>query len=225
MPRPMDRDQRYHNYNHNEFRPIRQAFSSLCERRATEERPVQHPPVTDTSVLPSPDEQRVVLEHPRVPFRGQQKADFLAQKLSPICRGFRLKVALPSDPYWRAGFVLAPADYIREGSSDIEITQFFLFHLGRDNGGGPTEGNELHYRAYYNAAPVTQWIPFGNASAGLVVLDVQLGVGGGCRVASTDGTGFVYSTVILQDYVSYLYILAWADGRRPFRIPIALSVR
>jgi hypothetical protein len=53
MPRPVDREQRYHNYNHNEFRPIREAFSSLGEHRSTEEKPLQHSPVADTSV-PAP---------------------------------------------------------------------------------------------------------------------------------------------------------------------------
>ena len=223
MRRKLDPTERYRGYNQNEFRHIREAFSVLGKIAAIEGSPAKSPAMIDASIPSNSVEDNVVLEHPRTPFLGQQRADFFLKELSPGCRGFRLRLGVPRDSYWRAGFALAPNDYIREGRSDIDITQYFLFHIGRGNGSRLTENTELHYRAYYNRAPLTQWIPFGSSFSEDVSLHVELG-DGNCRVTSNfDGRGFIYSTVVDPNYVRWLYVLAWADGFAPFRVPITLN--
>jgi len=153
MPMPVRRDQRYRNYNEGEFRPIRNAFSIIALRGPTVESPTRQPVAEQSPMAWASTEHESTLERPRVPFRGHQMADFFLQEVAPRCRGFRLHITIPAESYWRAGFALSPDDYIREGRSDIEITQFFLFHLGRGHGADPYEyGATLSRVLQYSAS-------------------------------------------------------------------------
>ena len=58
------------------------------------------------------------LDFPRVPFKHGQRADFIRQVLPSRSNGLDLKITVPKETYWRAGFALAPDDYIHEGRSD-----------------------------------------------------------------------------------------------------------
>ena len=183
----------------------------------------QHLPVADPSISAHLRQTSVILERPRVPFRGGQGADFLLKELPRECHGFKMALTIPEQPYWRAGFVLAPDDYIREGRSDVEITQYFLFHVGRGSGKNPTERTELQYQAYYNRCPLTHPTSLGFEPVNVVEICVELGSEPVCRVA-VGSAGVRLAAAVDRTYLRYLYVLAWADGFAPFRIPVELSI-
>jgi hypothetical protein len=160
----------------------------------------------------------VLLDFPRVPFTQGQRADFILEELTSRSKGFDLKITLPQETYWRAGFALAPEDYIHEGRSDITITQYFLFHIGQGGHANPKQPTPLNYIAYHEgrsagAASFQSGSPIELAVR--FIKDRRLRVDFGNRH---------YEAELDQTYFRYLYILAWADQFGPFRIPVELTL-
>ena len=161
-----------------------------------------------------------ILERPRVPFKRGQNADFFAAENLHELQGFNLRITLPKEPYWRCGFVLAPESYIRNGRSDVTITQYFLFHVGQGESKAPQQPTGLRYQVYeqeITAGPR----PFSSDSP--VEVDVRVGMGSG-HVGIRFGAES-YGVDLDPRYFRNLYVLAWADNLLPFRVPIELTLR
>ena len=160
-----------------------------------------------------------LLHVPRVPFKHGQDADFIKEQIPHGSGGFRLKITVPQETYWRCGFVLAPEDYIREGRADVTIMQYFLFHVARGMHPNPKQPTGLSfwvYRQDLREGPQ----PFD--SEGPIEVDVAFGTGDG-HVAIGFGDKR-YETDLDPSYLRYLYILAWADMYPPFRVPVELTL-
>jgi hypothetical protein len=162
------------------------------------------------------------LERPTVPFSQGQDADFLREQIPRFAKGFKLGIDIPENPYWRAGFVLAPEDYIREGRSDIKIQEYFLFHVGRGGGGHPSDPDaKVRYMVYYRGQIVKHPTQF--ECSDRLELDVRFA--GDRRSISVSFADVRYETEVDQSYFRYLYVLAWADNIRSFRVPVRLELR
>lgn len=158
-----------------------------------------------------------LLDFPRVPFKQGQKADFIREKLLSRSKGFDLKITVPQETYWRAGFVLAPEDYIQEGRSDVSITQYFLFHIGQGGHVNPTQPTPLNYMAYHQGRRVES-SSFQSKSA--VELAVRFSTDH--RRLTVNFGDAHYETELDPTYFQYLYVLAWADQFGPFRVSVEL---
>ncbi|MBZ5673226.1 MAG: DUF4062 domain-containing protein [Acidobacteriia bacterium] len=163
---------------------------------------------------------KFLLRKKRVPFRELQDADYVERTISRTAAGFRLKIEIPKQPYWRAGFVLAPESYIRDGRTDTTITRYFLFHIGRGEPSDPKKKTGLHYQVYYKDQRITPRMPFESSNA--VELNVAFNSGG--RHITIDFAGVRYEQEIDPDYFRYLYALAWADWFDQFRVPVELKL-
>jgi hypothetical protein len=173
--------------------------------------------------LTLPLKRSALLDFPKVPFKGGQNADFIRQKLPPEATGFILNITMPEQVYWRCGFALSPEDYIHEGLTDIEITQYFLFHLGEGKATTPTTPpqktslacqvyratHSLRRMALESTSPVELRVKFGTRRRGLsICLRDQL----------------LIETAMEPSHFRYLYILAWADYYPPVRVPVDLEL-
>ena len=161
-----------------------------------------------------------LLQVSRVPFRDGQNADFIRKEISGESKGFKLKIAVPQEAYWRCGFVLAPEDYIREGRLDVTITQYFLFHIGQGDPRDPKQRTGLHFQVYRQDRSDGP-MPFRSESP--VDVDVRFGQDGD-HVAIEFGDKHL-EMELTPSYLRYLYILAWADRFPPFRVPVELTLR
>ena len=162
----------------------------------------------------------VLLDFPRVPFRHGQKADFIRVDLPSRSKGFDLKITVPPETYWRAGFALAPDDYIDEGRSDITITQYFLFHIGQGGHANPKQLTPLNYVAYYQDKP-TETVSFQSGSP----VELAVRFSADRRRLTVNFGDAHHETDLDPTYLRYLYVLAWADRFGPFRVPVQLRLR
>jgi len=124
---------------------------------------------------------------------------------------------VPQEAYWRAGFALAPDDYIHEGRSDVTIFQYFLFHIGQGGHVDPKRSTPLNYKAY-KEGHVGGAGPFQSRSP--VELTAHFSTDRR-RLTVAFGDGH-YETYLNPAYLRYLYVLAWADRFGPFRVPVEL---
>jgi hypothetical protein len=162
---------------------------------------------------------------PRVPFHGGQNADFAKVVIPTGAVGFSMKLTQMEDPYWRCGFVLAPVDYIHDGRSDIEITEYFLFHLfqGRPTGisSPPIETlpgfNAFHRRSQLVQAPA--WLAPSPGPKPRLEFDVQFSDGRKHVTINSNGR-LLLRAEIDSTYFANLYLVAWADYYPPVRVTI-----
>jgi len=164
--------------------------------------------------------EKIILQHEKVPFRQGQSADFFEKPISSNCKGFKIKINNPPEPYWRAGFALAPKGYLSVGRCDVTITRHFLFHVGRGSSAAPTVPTELHYQAYYEDRPITYTTPF--RASDPIEVDVRF-ARNRHRIKISMGDVLYQTDLDLTGFRS-LYILAWADQFGPFRIPVELTL-
>ena len=156
-----------------------------------------------------------VLQVPRVPFIGGQNADFVKVETSGL-NGFNLKITVPRETYWRCGFVLAPEDYVRDGRSDVTISQYFLFHVGRGDANSRKEVTELHYQVYRQ----DHSLEYGSFHSGVTIdvhvtfRDRHVDIAVGDKRCAAD---------LEPSYLRHLYVLSWADAFPPVRVPIELT--
>jgi hypothetical protein len=166
----------------------------------------------DTSTGDRRPAKSFFLQLRRVPFRAGQNADFIEERIPPASRGFKLKIALPQETYWRCGFVLAPENYIRDGRADVTISQYFLFHIGQGHIGkggyvDPQLPTGLHFRVYERDRSEGEH-PFHSESP--VNIDVKFGQDDGHVAVEFGGEHF--DANLTPTYLRYLYVLAWADS-------------
>jgi hypothetical protein len=162
--------------------------------------------------------QAFLLDVPRVPFMNRQNADFVHEQIPSNSKGFRLKIAVPKENYWRCGFVLAPEDYIQPGRTDIRITQYFLFHIGQGGSANPTEPTSLNSHAYFHNVS-EKHEPFLSDSPVEIVARFAPGHRG-ITVAFGDKQ---HEKHLDPRYLRHLYILAWADWISPFHVEVQLT--
>jgi hypothetical protein len=165
--------------------------------------------------------RQVVLCRERIPFLHGQRADFFKTELPQRCERFKLAVEEPHQPYWRAGFVLARTDDLKDARADLTITRDFLFHIGRGSSAAPTEYTKLHYQAYSKDQPLTHTTPF-RAPPGRVEIDVSINRDGH-RISVSLGDSRFEGEVDLTGH-RFLYVLAWADQFGPFKVPVELTL-
>lgn len=166
--------------------------------------------------LPSP--RSVLLNSPKVPFKGKQNADFVTEEIPRETKGFRLKVTVPHESYWRCGFVLAPEDYIHDGREDITITEHFLFQVGQGDR-DPNQPTGLRFQIYHHGNSPGA-LPFQSESP--VEVDVRFSLDRR-SVSILFGDKHLEET-LEPNYFRYLYILAWADQFLPFRVPVEIAL-
>jgi hypothetical protein len=170
-----------------------------------------------------PLKRSALLDFPKVPFRGGQNADFIRETLSRGANGFTLRITVPEQVYWRCGFVLSPEDYIREGRADIEIAQYFLFHIAQGKPttpASPPQRTGLGWQAYYhNHSPAST--PFESPSP--VELQVRFNLRRR-RLSICLRDQLLVERELEPSYFRYLYILAWADYYPPVRVPVDLAL-
>jgi hypothetical protein len=162
-----------------------------------------------------------VLEKPKVPFSQGQWADFLREEIPQGAKGFKLTIDIPKILYWRAGFVLAPEDYIRGSRADIRIQTYFLFHVGRGVSGNPSDPAEtFRYMAYYKEQVIKHPTQFECSDP--LELDVRFAPNRcGISVSFADVR---YETEVDRSYLRYVYLLAWADNIGSFRVPVRFEL-
>jgi len=179
------------------------------------------PDVTELQKIDSPANptRSFRLSTPRVPFSGRQGADYAKEILAPQTMGFTLKIEIPSQVYWRCGFVLAPEDYIRPGRRDVTITQYFLFHVSRGSPRTPSNQSEsLSFQVYRNDS-TTGAQSF--QSSNPIEINVRPGSDGLIHFAFGDQE---YADKVDPSYWRYLYVLAWADSFGPFDVSAELTL-
>jgi len=171
-----------------------------------------------------PVRRSVLLDYPRVPFRGGQNADFFKERLPRGARGFTLKITVPDQAYWRCGFVLSPEDYIHDGHADIEILRYFLFHFWQGKPTTPTtppQKTGLAWQAYDAGSSVGQATLQLSSSLGL-----RAEFGQRRRTLSVYvGEQLVLEREMERAHLKYLYVLAWADYYPAVRVPVDLEIR
>jgi hypothetical protein len=163
---------------------------------------------------------------PKVPFAGGQNADFLKVAVPPTAEGFGMKVTVPDQPYWRCGFVLAPEDYIHDGRGDIEITEYFLFHLFQGHPRGvastPLE-TQPAFNGYYRKSGLVRtptWLATSSGPA--VELDVRFAHDR--RSLSIDSNSqLLLRADVDPTYFTNLYLVAWADYYPAVVVTISLK--
>jgi hypothetical protein len=162
----------------------------------------------------------VLLDFPRVPFKHGQNADFISREIPRGSRGFKLKITVPGESYWRCGFVLAPEDYIREGRADVAITQYFLFHIYQGDPANPKQPTPLFYTVWHQGQR-------GGTASFQSESPVELAVrfAPDRRGLTADFGDAHYETDLDPTYFRYLYVLAWADPFGHFRVPVELRLR
>jgi len=166
---------------------------------------------------------QTMLNSPKVPFAARQQADFLRVAPPSGLRGFSVRIGVPKEPYWRAGFILAPVDYISEGNTSITPERYFQFHVGRgyklDNL-SYRESDSIFYTAYYQQNRLFPDREFEWRQSSLE-LDVSFR-SGGTKIA-IGFAGLTFEQDIDPSYSRNLYLLAWTDGIMPFRVPVELD--
>lgn len=165
----------------------------------------------------------LVLDGPTVPFKHGQNAYFYRQRLLKTTRGFAMKITLPSQPYWRCGFVLSPVDYIHEGARDIGIGQYFLFHVGQGLATSPTTPpipTGLNSQFYYRDRGETP-VPFEAPSP----VELRVRFDRRRQRVLIDVGGEHHVKPVTPSDLHYLYVLAWADYYPPCRIQLDLGLQ
>jgi len=166
-----------------------------------------------------PTKVSLVLGAPKVPFKHGQNADFFRKKLLKTTGGFVMRITVPTQTYWRCGFVLSQDDYIRENRSDIDITQRFLFHIGQGLPTIPPLATGLTSQFYSSNRGETP-IPVDSPSP----VEIRVRFNRRRRSVSIDVGGEHYVRTLAPSYLRFLYILAWADHLPPCRIPVDLEL-
>lgn len=184
-------------------------------------RQIDAPETADTSVL---DMREIVLEQSKVPFSAGQGADFVLID-SSSSTGFTLEIEIPEGaPYWRAGFVLAPEPYIKEGDAFRSIAEYFLFHVGRGNWDDPEHMEEKFlWLACLRGLRCRDLVMFSWDERNLVI-DVNFDRGVESR-AALEFANRKEQFVIDSNYFRHLYLLAWADGLSPFSVKMRLQLK
>lgn len=166
-----------------------------------------------------PKRVSLVLGAPKVPFKHGQNADFFRKKLLKTTGGFVMRITLPTQTYWRCGFVLSPDDYIRENRRDIDITQRFLFHIGQGLPTTPPVATGLTCQ-FYSINKGETPIPLDSTSP----VEIRVRFNRRSRRVSIDVGGEHHVRTLAPSYLRFLYILAWADHLPACRIPVDLEL-
>jgi hypothetical protein len=171
----------------------------------------------------SPLVQEVSLSRPRVPFANRQFADFYHFSIAGSS-GFKLRVSIPRElPYWRAGLILAPEDYIHENDSSRSIIEYFLFHIGRGAQKNPKEFFEaLQYVGYLKGKQVVAHSSQPEFSDATFEVRADL-----VRSEDTLSLHFldqVRQIMVPSDYLTHLYLVAWADRLATFEIDLVVEI-
>ena len=175
----------------------------------------------DAFALESP--QSFTLRMPRVPFRHGRNADFEKFIIPAKARGFTMEVTPPQQPYWRCGFVLAPEEYIRDGRTDVTISQYFLFHIGQGHIGPSGRFDAslptgLHFRTYYRDRG-DQERPFDSGS----LVRIHVGIDRSDENITVAFDGQKVCAILPPTYFRHLYILAWADTEPACQVTVGLN--
>lgn len=213
--------------------PLRDRTDDLvCEIQAAKVRLTQLPRYFPPSFKTT---EVITLEKPRVLFSAGQQADFQLFDVSASA-GFEAKIRLPDSPYWRAGFILANQDYLRDGDATRSIVEQFLFHIGRGHQARPREPRKtIQFVAYTQGKtrPIS-WRGV-KSKADLefdwtddyFLIDATFGRETGVLELSLGSDSFAEKKnfPIDRTYFRYLYLLAWADGIIPFKVAIELRLK
>jgi hypothetical protein len=163
-------------------------------------------------LAPLPPPPLVTLDTPKVPFVAGQQADFLWIPTFRA-RGFELQIKIASDQsYWRAGFILAPEHYVKETDTSRSISEYFLFHVGRD----PDQlQNHLHFYLYQANRILLREDNFVWGAPDLKIDTTFLRNQDQLEIRFA---GQNHILPLARTFFENLYLVAWADDQGPFSI-------